>query len=105
MRDGAKTRQRLERAALTLFVDKGIAATTVRDIAQAAAIAEGTLYRHYPSKDEMSWELFRRHYTDLAQRLDALQAAEPTLRGKLTAMVQHFCGLFDRTRCSSAICC
>jgi AcrR family transcriptional regulator len=95
MRNGAKTRERLDRAALTLFVEKGVAATTVRDLAAAADIAEGTIYRHYLSKEDLAWDLFRKHYTALAEALKSLEAAETTVRGKLQAMIGYFCRFFD----------
>ena len=41
----AHKRPRIERAALQLFVRRGLRGTTVRDIAACARVAEGTLYR------------------------------------------------------------
>ena len=54
-------------------MEKGITETTVRDIAAAAGLAEGTLYRHFESKEELAWELFSTNYTAFAQELDRLQ--------------------------------
>ena len=70
--------------------------TTIGDIARAAGIAEGTIYRHYPSKEELVWQLFSRHYLSLAERLDRLQAARRGLRAKLAAMVGLFCSLYEQ---------
>ena len=53
MRDGTKTRELINETALRLFAAQGIRETTIKDIARAADIAEGTLYRHYKSKDEL----------------------------------------------------
>jgi len=44
------TRQRILDAALRLFADRGYDGTTTKDLATAANIAEGTLFRHFPSK-------------------------------------------------------
>jgi AcrR family transcriptional regulator len=93
---GARTQERIEQAALALFAEKGVDRTTIGDIARAAGIAEGTIYRHYPSKDELIWQLFSRNYLELAARLDALQAARQGLRAKLAAMIGMFCSLYEQ---------
>jgi AcrR family transcriptional regulator len=98
MRDGTKTRERIEAAALRLFVEKGVAETSIRDIAQGAGVAEGALYRHHAGKDELVWSLFHTHYTDFAATLDALQRPEVGLKRKIEAMVGGFCRLFDADR-------
>lgn len=95
-RNGNHTKQLIERTALKLFVEKGITETTIRDIAQAADIAEGTLYRHFASKDELAWELFSTNYLAFAQELDRLQQQYNALKDKLAAMIRQFCTFFDR---------
>jgi AcrR family transcriptional regulator len=89
------TKARIEQAAMTLFVRKGVAETTVRDIAQAVDISEGALYRHFVSKEELVWQLFERHYVAFAARLQALADGETTARGKLGAMIRGFCHAHD----------
>jgi len=53
------TRQRLVRAALELFTSRGYAATTTAEIARKAGVAEGTIYRHFQSKQHLLNELYR----------------------------------------------
>jgi len=89
------TRERIERAAIQLFVEKGVAATSVRDVARIVDISEGALYRHFAGKDELVWEVFERHYVAFASRLESLAAAETTARGKLAAMIRGFCHAYD----------
>jgi AcrR family transcriptional regulator len=95
MRDGTRTRQRIAGEALRLFVEKGIAETSIRDIARAASVAEGALYRHYASKDDLAWRLFADEFAALGQAAETVQQAEPTFEGKLTALVRRFCQAFD----------
>jgi len=95
MRPKNQTKELIARTALTLFVEKGIDGATIRDIAAAAGIAEGTLYRHYPGKDALAWDLFSRNFTAFALELQRIQANQATLRAKLDAMVRQFCAFFD----------
>jgi AcrR family transcriptional regulator len=46
----AQTRTRILQAAQRLFASQGFDGTTTRDLAQAAGVAEGTLFRHFPNK-------------------------------------------------------
>ena len=96
MRPKEQTKELIARTALRLFVDQGIDGTTIRDIAAAAGIAEGTLYRHYAGKDALAWELFSSNYSAFALELDRTQAGHLGLRNKLDAMVGQFCAFFDR---------
>ncbi|HVQ14724.1 MAG TPA: TetR/AcrR family transcriptional regulator [Vicinamibacterales bacterium] len=89
------TRQRIEAAAIHLFVEKGVAETTIRDIARAVDISEGALYRHFISKEELVWHLFERHYVEFAGSLWSLAEGESTARGKLAAMIRGFCRAHD----------
>jgi AcrR family transcriptional regulator len=53
------TRQRLVRAALELFTAEGYHVTTTPRIAKKAGVAEGTIYRHFRSKQHLLNELYR----------------------------------------------
>ncbi|MBV6633452.1 MAG: TetR/AcrR family transcriptional regulator [Alphaproteobacteria bacterium] len=95
MSDPYETRARINQAALNLFAEQGVEATTTKDIAKAAGIAEGTIYRHYVSKDDLVWDLFSTNYVGFADRLDALAAEHSGLKFKLLVVIRHFCELFD----------
>jgi AcrR family transcriptional regulator len=53
------TRARLIRTALELFTTRGYYDTTTAQIAKKAGIAEGTIYRHFASKQQLVNELYR----------------------------------------------
>lgn len=91
-----ETKTRVERAALTLFVARGVAETTTRQIAMAASIAEGTIYRYFPSKEQLAMNLFLRHHQALAEALEEAQARAMTLREKIDAIVRCYCEWADR---------
>lgn len=90
-----ETKGRIERAALTLFVARGVAETTTKEIALAAGIAEGTIYRHFVSKEAMAEELFMRVHTGLAERLDKAQRGKGSLRERARAIVEAYCAAAD----------
>ena len=91
----SNTRDRLERAAIHLFVKKGVRETSVRDLAKAVDITEGALYRHFPSKDELVWRVFEHHYVAFAHRLQALADEATSTRAKLGQMIRGFCQAHD----------
>jgi AcrR family transcriptional regulator len=89
------TRDRIEQAAMRLFVDQGVRDTTVRDIARAVALSEGALYRHFVSKDALVWSLFERHYVNFARELHAVSSQQESPRAKVAAMIEEFCRAHD----------
>ena len=80
----------LERAA-DLFAKQGVAATTVREIAEAVGILSGSLYHHFASKDDIVDAIVVSFMDDLVSRYDAVLAgtADPAerLRGLVEASI------------------
>lgn len=56
----AEVRERIVRAAWDLIARGGYAEARVAAVAERAAVATGTVYRHFPSKSELFAEVFRR---------------------------------------------
>jgi len=52
-RSGAEARDRLERAALELFTERGYDRTTAADIAARAGVTGRTFFRHFADKREV----------------------------------------------------
>jgi AcrR family transcriptional regulator len=52
-RRGAEIRERLFRASLDLFAQRGFVETTVEDITNAADVGKGTFFNYFPSKDHI----------------------------------------------------
>lgn len=82
------TRARLIRTALELFTARGYHDTTTAQIAKKAGIAEGTIYRHFASKQQLVNELYRvaqRWATKIVQE-SARDPDAGTARAQLTAV-------------------
>ncbi|PWR20776.1 TetR/AcrR family transcriptional regulator [Zavarzinia compransoris] len=94
----AETRKRIVQASVRLFAQQGVGATTTRHIAAEARIAEGTIYRHFPSKEALADAIFLEHYLPFADALDRLQQGAATAAARMGALVGHFYAAFDRDR-------
>lgn len=61
----ARSREKLLRAATDLLVDSGARAVTVDAVADRSGVAKSTLYRHWPSRDEMLVDVVRCNVPEL----------------------------------------
>ena len=82
----AKTRRKLKEAALDVFCEKGVEATTVEDITEKADLGKGTLYRHFADKDEVVFILIEEAIEHLIERLRSYPDKPETLEDVL----EHF---------------
>ncbi len=87
-----KNRERIEKAALRLFIQRGFYGTSVRDIAEAAGVSLGNIYNYFPNKEQLFGSLIRRYEERVARlqreilaglggRLDDPQALRRLARG------------------------
>lgn len=90
-----ETKKRLTSAALELFVEKGVDATTTRDIAKRAGISEGAMYRHYESKDMLARDLFMSAFEPFSNQLALIEQRADTLIEKIELMTRYFYQAFD----------
>jgi len=77
----ATTHGELSAIALELFLERGYEETTVDDIAAAAGIGRRTLFRYFPSKNDLPWgdfdallAIMRAHLSDLRPDLPIMEA-------------------------------
>ena len=75
------THGELSTIALGLFLERGYDETTVDDIAAAAGIGRRTLFRYFPSKNDLPWgdfdallTMMRGHLTDLRPDVPVMEA-------------------------------
>jgi AcrR family transcriptional regulator len=85
-RAGRGGRDRVLAAAIRLFATRGIAATTMEDVAAHAPVSKRTLYAHFPTKEDLVLaqldHLLRSGYT----LLETLRQADLPPRDRLLAM-------------------
>ncbi|NIC43067.1 TetR/AcrR family transcriptional regulator [Aquabacterium sp. A08] len=73
-------------AALDLFVEHGYAATRVEAVAQRAGVSKGTLFRYFPSKEDLFKAVVRQH---LAGRIPEWHEEFAAFEGSSADMVRH----------------
>jgi TetR/AcrR family transcriptional regulator, transcriptional repressor for nem operon len=66
----AQSRERILSAASKVVLERGIEATSIADVMQAAGMTNGGFYRHFRSKDEMIAAAIRAAFDDIADRFD-----------------------------------
>lgn len=67
--DAAKNRARVLTAAAELFRERPAETVTMEDIARAAGVGKGTLYRRYPSREAIAIALLDEHERVLQEQL------------------------------------
>lgn len=83
------------RAALTLFAERGLAATSIRDIADESGYTNPALYRHFAGKDELALHLFETCHARVWRVCADALASQSGFAPKLDAYVVAWLGLFD----------
>jgi AcrR family transcriptional regulator len=81
-------RGKLLACATDLFNRKGYAATTVREIVEAAGVTKPVLYYYFNSKEGIYLEIMRHLREDFEQQLEAC-------RGRRGSAAERVCGLCD----------
>lgn len=76
----------LDKAA-QLFATKGVAATTVREIADSVGLLSGSLYHHFESKDAIVDELLRSYLDDLSSRYSTVSREELDPRARIERLI------------------
>jgi len=89
------TRPKVERAALELFAAKGFDGVSIAEIAAAAGVSQGALYRHHASKEDLAGALFCEAYLRTGAELDEIGRARTSFGERVAAMVAHVCALYD----------
>ncbi|GCE11921.1 TetR/AcrR family transcriptional regulator [Tengunoibacter tsumagoiensis] len=106
-----KEKQRQQREDLILKVaeevllEKGYYETSMEEIATRVGIAKGTVYLHFPSKEDLVIAIFARDMQTFLQGFDTAIASQTSASEKLTALLSFaYTGIFsNRTQLLSSI--
>ena len=87
------SKARIERAALTLFIEKSIEGVSTKSISEYAGVSEGLLYRHFKSKSDLSRVLMK----TIHERLTALVRShtDQPLAGAVSDIVKDYVALAE----------
>ncbi len=85
-------------AAARLFRAHGYHATSMRDIARAVGMLPGSIYYHFPSKDELLLTVYEEGVRRIAERVDAAVQAQRQPQQRLqAACIAHLEMLLDQS--------
>ncbi len=86
-------KERIKREAMRLFVDHGVDAVSMRDIADAVGLKAPSLYAHFRSREDLIGDLFFASYAEYGRRLAEAAATPGAFPDRLEAMVRVICAL------------
>jgi AcrR family transcriptional regulator len=95
MRDTPGKREVIKAEAMRLFVEHGVDAVSVRDIAAACAMKPSNLYAHFASREALVAELFHAGYAAYGEVMAGIAATPGPFRVRLEALVREVCRLHD----------
>ncbi|GAB3979420.1 helix-turn-helix domain-containing protein [Plantactinospora veratri] len=81
----AETQRTIQAHAVRLFTERGYDATTVTDVAEAAGVSAMTVYRHFPTKEDLV--LVDQYGPLIAERIAVSPAAQPLARRIGSALI------------------
>ena len=95
-------RQQLLDVAARLFRERGYHVTSMRDIAREVGMLSGSIYYHFPSKEEMLLAVYEEGLRHIAERVDAAVAGQQApwerLEAGCTAHLEALLELSDYTQ-------
>ena len=87
-------KQRLLRAALDLFTERGYAATSVREIVDAAGVTKPVLYYYFKNKEDIYLELFREPFVYFSKVLEDAYNEKGSVRERIVRLFDLIFELF-----------
>lgn len=89
------TRRRISDAAARLFAEQRFHEVRMDDVAAAADVSKGTLYRYFEDKEDLYWELVARASREVLEQTRERVDAALSARDRLVAIVGSLINYFD----------
>jgi AcrR family transcriptional regulator len=89
-------KSKIEETAQRLFVERGVAETSIREIAIEAGVSQGAMYNHYQSKEELAWTLFSKNFSELGLEARRLVQEHKGIDARLLEIIRYIFNRFDR---------
>jgi AcrR family transcriptional regulator len=96
-RQKAETRELLYRAALSVFSERGLSASTVEEITKAAGVAKGTFFNHFRTKEEVFRVFIEIQLANVAAAVEELGSARRDARTVLRGLFHRIAGEFGNS--------
>jgi len=91
-----RTQQKILNAARVVFSERGLAASTVDEIAERADVGRGSFYYHFANKEEVIRHLMEGILSELSKQLEVSCSGRKDLRSLLDAIIGAHIEFFSR---------
>ncbi len=95
---GTGKRERILRAAVEVFAQRGYFNAKVAEIAREAGVADGTIYLYFQGKEDLLITIFREHMKDYLARLEANLEGERTAGEQVRRIIAFHLEALGRDR-------
>lgn len=93
-----RTRERILAAAQEVFSQKGFHQATMDEIAERADVGKGTLYRHFPSKENLFHQLVQIRLKELEAEAERILDSDDDVLSMIEKYLQIYFEFFDRNQ-------
>ncbi|WP_431815775.1 TetR/AcrR family transcriptional regulator [Gordonia jacobaea] len=100
--DAERNRRRIIAAAHKLFAERGLD-VSLDDVAAAAGVGVGTVYRRFANRDELIVGVFAAHLEEVAEQTEGVLAADSDPWASVVTMVSTVCTAMAEDRGLAAI--
>jgi AcrR family transcriptional regulator len=87
-----ETRERIFRAALELFAQRGYLETTVEDITEAADVGKGTFFNYFPTKEHVLAQYGEERVEQVGRALERAESGDESVLSVLKELATNLAG-------------